>query len=130
MRSVIFIIGVLVLSGCGNEPYRDPYLAAVRGYVERLDNRSDWQNDSVPSPPEPQYLRCGTELEPLPGIEGTGARFGRLTTTEAASPRRISTVTRSRCEQINSDRKQAYDAALVRYEEVLLANRKVSTEGF
>ena len=70
MRYWIGFILVIFICGCQSQPYRDPYLASIDNYMERLASLE--QGADLPAPPEPQYLRCAGPEDPLHGRIGQG----------------------------------------------------------
>jgi len=119
MRCIFPIILVALISGCAKEPYRDPYVAAINDYMADLSSADYRSTNDLKPPPEPTYLHCPTEPEPLPGYGHGGSEFSHLSSSGSVSPQRLSTRSTAQCEQINKERKRAYEAALDKYRGVV-----------
>lgn len=111
VRLLIPLILVLLINGCAKGPYRDPYVAAINNYMADLNSADYRASDELRPPPEPSYLSCPAEPEPFPTVGQANTSYG---VTNELQPR-LSTRSTAQCEQINSQRKQAYETALKEY---------------
>jgi hypothetical protein len=121
MWLLILLILIAFISGCNSAGYKDPYVAAVERYISELELAASGAAPELKPPPEPSYLNCPTEPEPLPGYGHGGSEFSYLNSSESVSPRRLSTRSTAQCEQINKARREAYEAALDKYRSVVSA---------
>ncbi len=118
MRLAIAALLILVLSGCRTETYHDPYLAAVDRYLASL-GAAETSGAQIDPPPEPAYLECPVQPEPLPQSPNTEGGFSNDTTSRTASLGSLSTRSQAQCESINTARRQAYEKAIQRYQQVV-----------
>jgi len=116
MRLALAVLLILVLSGCRQASYSDPYLAAVDRYLASLD-KAKTSGVQIDPPPQPAYLSCPVQPEPLP--ESNLGGFSGDTTSRTASLGNFSTCSQAQCESINTARRQAYERALQRYQKVV-----------
>jgi hypothetical protein len=123
MRLLILLILIVFISSCNSTSYKDPYVAAIDRYISELESTVSGTTLELKPPPEPSYLYCPTEPEPLPGYGHSGSEFSHLNSSESVSPRRLSTRSTAQCEQINKTRRQAYEAALDRYRSAASGNK-------
>jgi hypothetical protein len=119
MRLAVAAVLILALTGCRTETYRDPYLAAVNRYLASLDAAKQ-SGAQIDPPPEPAYLRCPVQPEPLPQSPNTEGRFDNDTIRRTASLGSLSTRSQAQCENINTARRQAYEKAMQRYQKVVI----------
>ena len=127
MRLVIFVCLLLVIGGCKTEPSRDPYLAALDQYVASLD-AAQQAGSQVDPPPQPAYLECPVQPEPLPGSPETERGFSGDTIRRTTSLTKLSTRSQAQCKGINTARRRAYERAMQKYLHVV-SNRSSRTIG-
>jgi hypothetical protein len=113
MRTIVPVLLLLSLCGCQQASRQDPYLEAISQYNTSLD-AAKINGQEVGPPPEPVYLECPVQPEPLPeGSETTGESAYRTQRLPE-----ISVMSQSECEKTNTERKQAYEDALKRYHQL------------
>jgi len=112
MRMLIAALLLLALSGCRQESYNDPYLAAVDKYLASLDS-AETSGAQVEPPPKPAYLECPVQPAPLPFVDGVG--FTTDTMHNTAGMGTLSTRSQAQCERTNTARRQAYEKAKQKY---------------
>jgi len=123
MRMFIAALLLLTLSGCRQESYSDPYLATVDKYLASLDS-AETSGGQVDPPPKPAYLECPVQPEPYPLVAGSGLTSDTMHNT--AGMGKLSTCSQAQCEQTNTARRQAYEKAMQKYQQVI-AGEKVKS---
>jgi hypothetical protein len=113
MRTIVPVLLLLSLYGCQPASRLDPYLKAVNQYNISLETAKT-SGQKVSPPPEPVYLECPVQPEPMPeGSKITGESSYRTQRLPE-----ISVMSQAECEKTNTERKQAYEDALKRYHQL------------
>lgn len=127
MRTILAILLLLALSGCQPASRQDPYLQALEQYDVSLD-AAESSGAQVGPPPQPAYLECPVQPEPLPGSCETERGFSGDTIRRTASLTKLSTRSQAQCEGINTARRQAYGRAMQKYLQAV-SNHSSKTTG-
>jgi len=117
MRLLVAALLILAISGCRSASNHDPYLAAVDKYIASL-NTAATNGAPVAPPPKPIYLECPVQPEPFPQPHSAGVGFSGDAMRDTAALGKLSTRSQGQCEQTNAARKQAYEDALRRYQQI------------
>jgi len=119
MKRMIYAAMILSVCSCQSAEYADPYVSMLDSYIAML---AEWDYESAQrpeAPHEPVFLACGRLSGSLPEFVYDPDRLvAKEMLRDDLSQARM-TPPGVRCDDINSQRQAAYEAAVSEYQAVV-----------